>query len=120
MTDHDIASWLRHQLARREWSGADLARRLDVSTGRVSEWTSGKRRPNPRTCIHLADVLGMDPDQVLAIAGHRVHPEPLDDPKADLIALIRQADLSPDVISGISAMVRDFTKKPNPISDPEA
>lgn len=116
LTDPDIPSWLRRQLTRREWSAADLARRLDVPSARVSEWISGKRRPNPQTCIRLADALGVDPDTVLAIAGHRITPAPLEDPKADLVALIQRADLSPETISAMTAMVRDFMRN----RDPEA
>jgi transcriptional regulator with XRE-family HTH domain len=119
LTDPDIATWLRHQLARREWSGADLARRLNVSTGRVSEWTSGKRRPNPQTCIRLADVLGADPDTVLAIAGHRIALEPLEDPKEELIALIRRADLSETMIAGLTAMMREHIARSASSREPE-
>ena len=44
------------------------------------------------------------------IAGHREAPAPLDDPKADLIALIRRADLSPEILAAITNLVRDFRR----------
>lgn len=119
MTDPDIASWLRRQLARRDWSGADLARRLNVANGRVSEWTTGKRVPSPKSCLRLADAFGVDPDTVLAIAGHRAVPAPLEDPKEELIALIRRADLSPLTIKGMTAMVREIMALPVPTAPPD-
>ena len=86
-TDRDLASWIRRQLARNEWNAADLSRRLGISPGRVSEWLSGKRRPNPSR-RRLADVFNVDPDDVLALVGHRVPDEPLppDDPRSRIIA----------------------------------
>ena len=56
----------------------------------------------------------MDPDAVLAIAGHRAISAPLDDPKADLIALIRSADLSPEMLAAITTLVRDFRRDRGP------
>jgi transcriptional regulator with XRE-family HTH domain len=119
LTEPDIPTWLRRQLARRDWTAADLARRLDVPSARVSEWITGKRRPNPQTCIRLADAFDVDLDTVLAIAGHRSVPVPLDDPKADLIALISRADLSPEIIATITHLVRDFRRDRPTSDDPE-
>jgi transcriptional regulator with XRE-family HTH domain len=87
---------------------------MGVSSGAVSEWINGKRRPIPQTCIRLAEAFDVDPDTVLAIAGHRSATAPLDDPKADLIALIRRADLSPETIYAMSAMVREFMRNRDP------
>jgi transcriptional regulator with XRE-family HTH domain len=120
VSDSDIPVWLRRQLARRDWTAADLARRLDVPSARVSEWLNGKRRPNPQTCLRLADALGADPDTVLAIAGHRIAPGPLEDPKEELIALIRRADLSELTIAGMTAMVREHLARSDSSGDPEA
>ncbi|MCA9879547.1 MAG: helix-turn-helix transcriptional regulator [Thermomicrobiales bacterium] len=108
MADPDIASWIKRQLARREWTAVDLARRMGASTGAVSEWTTGKRIPSPQSCLRLADAFSVDPDTVLAIAGHRVAPVPLDDPKARLIALIRRANMSPQQIAGLEAMLTSW------------
>jgi transcriptional regulator with XRE-family HTH domain len=118
VSDRDLGGWLRKELVRRDWTAADLARRLDVGNGRVSEWMSGKRRPNPQTCIRLANALGVDPDTVLAIAGHRVAPPPLEDPKEELIALIRLAELSPLMIAGMTAMVREHLTRGALTRDP--
>lgn len=63
--------WLKGQLRRREWTQADLARRMAVSTGTISRWARGERIPTPESCDRLADVLGVDLDTVLGVAGHR-------------------------------------------------
>lgn len=62
--------WLKRQLDRREWTAADLARALDVGTGTVSKWTSG-RPPAPAYAARLADLFGVDVDEVLTLAGRR-------------------------------------------------
>jgi transcriptional regulator with XRE-family HTH domain len=82
LAPESLPKWLQGQLDRREWSQADFARKLGVSTGLVSNWFTGVRRPNPESCARIADVLFADRDEVLAIAGHR-------DPDLDLDALDR-------------------------------
>lgn len=66
-----FGQWLRHELARREMKQADLARRLGASTGAISDWVNDKRIPDPSSIHRIADVLFVDVDEVLAIAGHR-------------------------------------------------
>jgi transcriptional regulator with XRE-family HTH domain len=109
-TSNNIPTWLQQQLEIREWSKSDFARKLGVPSARVSEWFAGRQRPSPQTCAKFAEVLGVDLDTVLAAAGHRPAPVPLDGPKADLIALIQRADLSSDMISALTALVRDFMR----------
>jgi transcriptional regulator with XRE-family HTH domain len=107
-TDRDLASWMRRQLARNEWTAADLARRVGMSAGRISEWLSGKRQPNPASCLRIADAFNADPDYVLALAGHRIPPpEPQpDDPRTDLIAMLNRVQLTPDRLAGLEGTLR--------------
>ncbi len=88
-------TWVRQRIRQREWSQADLARKLDVPNSTVARWLNGKRRPTPESCDLIADVLGADLDQVLALAGHRPNLDaiPIDDPRATIIALVRRVDL---------------------------
>ena len=97
--------WIREELAHRGWSGADLARRLGVSSGRVSEWSSGRYTPSPASCLRLAEVFAADADAVLALAGHRVAPPVPDDAKARLLRLIERVEMSPTQIAGLEAML---------------
>lgn len=87
----DIASWLRAYLNSANWTQADLARRMDASTGAVAHWVSGSRIPNPDTVRRLADTLHADADYLLTLAGHRP-PDPYfdpDSPEAKLLPYIR-------------------------------
>ncbi len=83
--------WLREQLARREWRPADLSRKMDVPHGTISRWLSAALTPSSEMCARLANTFGVDPDEVLTLAGHRpaVHQE--DDPTIrETVALMRQ------------------------------
>ena len=106
----DLSTWIRRQMDRRGWKAADLSRQMGVGSGRISEWLNRQRRPSPESCIKLADVFGADPDDVLALAGHREPLEPLDidDPKRRIIALIRKAPMTPSQANGLEAMLRSW------------
>ncbi len=95
--------WLRGQLRRRGWNAAELARRLHVPSGTISRWMTGERQPSSRSCDLLADVLGVDLDLVLTLAGHRPGPEDPapDDQRADIIALLERINLTPDRAAGL-------------------
>lgn len=89
-----FGDWLRRELGRREWIGADLARRMGSSNGTVSNWLTGKRVPSPETVQRIAMVLGADSDYLLALAGHR-QADPYYDPnspEAKLLPFIRQIE----------------------------
>jgi transcriptional regulator with XRE-family HTH domain len=98
-----FAAWLRGQLRRRGWTAAELARRLQVPSGTISRWLTGQRQPSSRSCDRLADVLGVDLDLVLSLAGHRpaTGPSEPDDPRAALIALLERIELTPDRAAGL-------------------
>ena len=104
-SESTIGDWIRHELAHRDWTAADLARRLGVSSGRISEWSSGRYTPSPASCLRLAEVFAADPDQVLALAGHRAAPPAPEDAKARLIALIQRVEMTPTQIAGLEAML---------------
>jgi transcriptional regulator with XRE-family HTH domain len=106
--DRDIASWIRRQLDRQEWSAADLARHSGIPPSRISEWLSGKRTPSSASCLKLADAFNADPDYVLALAGHRPPTPPLQpqDPRTELIALLKRVRLTPDRVAGLEATLR--------------
>jgi transcriptional regulator with XRE-family HTH domain len=50
-------------------TAADLARRLDKSTGVVSNWTRGARVPSWESCYEIADMFHVAPETVLIQAG---------------------------------------------------
>lgn len=110
--DLTIGGWIRQELAHRGWSGADLARRLDISSGRVSEWSSGRYTPSPASCLRLAEVFAADADRVLALAGHRAAPPAPEDAKSRLISLIQRVEMSPTQIAGLEAMLNAWADAP--------
>ncbi|MFT4039698.1 MAG: helix-turn-helix transcriptional regulator [Thermomicrobiales bacterium] len=90
--------WIRKQMQRRDWSGADLARELDMSPSRVSDWINGKFVPNVQSARRLAEAFGADADDVLALAGHREPTAviPADAPQARIIALVKRVKWTED------------------------
>ena len=59
--------------------------------------------PTPLHADLIADVLGVDLDIVLAVAGHRPNVDPDDPPEiADLIAMIRKTQMHPDRVAGLA------------------
>ena len=112
LSKQDIAGWIRQQLAKRDWTAADLARRTGVGTGRISEWMSGHRRPNPASCIVLADAFDVDLDDVLAVAGHRVPAQAVDpaDPYHQISSLLRRVRLNHERASTLEAILVAWLK----------
>lgn len=108
-----FASWLAHELARREWNQATFAKRGGFSTGAVSMWIRGERVPDPASCEKIADVFHTDPDMVLVFAGHRPN---LDDelapgdPRTDLIALVRRVRWNPEREAAARALLEVWIK----------
>jgi transcriptional regulator with XRE-family HTH domain len=94
MQHETFPAWLHRRLQRKEWTQSTLAKKVGVSTGRVSEWTTGTARPNPRSCDRIADALGADLREVMQRAGH-LPPDPEPNPlAADLCAKVRKIDWS--------------------------
>lgn len=89
--ERSFAEWMNRELLRRDWNQSDLVRRTGLSSSTLSRFATGKRIPSPKQADLIADVLGVDLDTVLAVAGHRPNPDPDDPPEvADLIALLRR------------------------------
>jgi transcriptional regulator with XRE-family HTH domain len=105
-----FVEWLRGQLRRRGWNAAELARRLQVPSGTISRWMTGERQPSSRSCDLLADVLGVDLDFVLTLAGHRPGPEATgpDDQRAAIIALLERINLTPDRAAGLQGTLTSW------------
>lgn len=61
---------VRSALVARDWHDADLARRLDWKSGRLSNYMTGSRRPDALAIMAIADVLGIDHDRLLQAAGY--------------------------------------------------
>lgn len=108
MDGETFPEWLKRQLLRREWTQADLARRLETSPGIVSHWIRGERVPSPESCERLAEAFARDVDEVLTRAGHRPEIEPLqpDDSKQEFRAMISRLEMTPDKEVALRGLLR--------------
>lgn len=106
--------WLKRQIALREWSVTEFSRRLGVNHGTVSMWLSGARNPSPKSIDKITDILGVDNDIALTMAGHRppVFEVDPDSAEAQLIPLIRQVDWAsrPGRVEEMQAELREMIK----------
>jgi hypothetical protein len=66
--------------------------------------------PDPQSCDRIADVLGVDPDLVLTLAGHRPAIEPLqpDDERRELIGYVRRLRLTDDRVTALRSLLRGW------------
>lgn len=110
MATHGFAEWFLRQLKRRVWGQADFFRESGVPKATVNSWCLGTRLPNPRRCKVIADVFGLDLDEVLMRAGHRPPLEPLlaDDPRLEIIAMTKRVQLTPDREITLRSLLRTY------------
>jgi transcriptional regulator with XRE-family HTH domain len=64
-----FGQWLDGELNRRGLKQADLYRALDLTSGGVSAWFTGRSKPSPETCSRIAVYLGVPEIEVLRAAG---------------------------------------------------
>ena len=85
----ELGAWLQRELDRRDMRPADFARLAGVNPSLVTRWLHGTK-PSPESCDLIADVLGVDLDLVLGLAGHRANVDELepDDPVLQLRTLV--------------------------------
>lgn len=69
--DEAFGAWLRLKIDQDGRSITALADEMRVPRGTVWRWLRGERVPDTAYCDRIAGVLGIDPDLVLARAGHR-------------------------------------------------
>ena len=106
VSEEYFSPWLRKQLARREWTPADFARRLHASEGTVSHWLRGERLPRPSSCERIADALGLPYEEVMQRAGYLPANErsPDDETRDRIKALIDGIPMS--VLATVEPMLR--------------
>ncbi len=94
MRDPDLVAYLERALRVREWTQADFARHMGVSTGAVAMWMNRKRVPGPSSIDRIADVLHADTDSLLVLAGHRPTIPDVDpmSREAEVLGLVHRID----------------------------
>lgn len=114
MVSSPFGRWLTGELTRRDMTQADFARRVGASSGRVSEWVSGKRAPSPESLDRITDALpGVSLDHLLSLAGHRpldpdVDP---DDPRRRIATRVQMINLTPDREAGLIGLLEAWEKQ---------
>lgn len=73
-TGDPFQDWLRSEIEARDWSYSKLAREIDVFKGTVSRWLASPddpsfRRPSVESYTRLAELFGVDPLSIMALAG---------------------------------------------------
>lgn len=80
-----FGTWLREELQRRRWSGAELGRVMGVGRNTVNRWVHDEVTPDPASCVALAGALSLEITEVFAAAGYL----PRSGGRDDLLALVR-------------------------------
>jgi transcriptional regulator with XRE-family HTH domain len=90
-----LQNLIRDELARRDQTISDLARKIGSQPSLVSRWMQGQR-PNTESLALIADALGLDVLHLLNLAGHIppgvIGDEGVGDDARAILAMIRQAD----------------------------
>ena len=81
--DLDFGSWLAAIMRSRNFTNAELGRRLGVDGSLVSKWRLNKQRPDTWSCHLLSETLGIPVGEVMVHAGHADPTAPLLDPVKD-------------------------------------
>lgn len=72
--DDEIArrfgEWLEAMLRVRNWTRADLGRRIGSHGSLVSKWAHGYQRPDSLSCRQIAEAFGVPVREVMILAGH--------------------------------------------------
>lgn len=65
-----LATWLNTEVNRRGWTLRGVAKKAGVSHTTIYKIANSERKPKAETCRALAIVFGLDPAEVLRMAGH--------------------------------------------------
>ena len=96
MVDYEesFGSFLRRKLAESGLRQSQAARRIGATSGMMSGWVNNRRVPEPENVTRLAELLAVDPNEMLTRAGYRkrrdtdLHPK-----RAELLEMARQLPL---------------------------
>lgn len=64
-----FSEWLQHELHKRNWNQAELARRSQTTTAQISRVMSGEQSLGPTVARKIARALHLPPEEVFRRAG---------------------------------------------------
>jgi transcriptional regulator with XRE-family HTH domain len=107
----DFAEWLNAELYRRRMTQNELEACLHSSGGVVSKWSRGITAPSPRLLFAIAELWDVDVDWLLTLTGYRPtvdHSGDVQNPRANLLQLVREIELTPERVGLITAMLENM------------
>lgn len=98
--------WLQERLEERDWKAVDLADKLGVNSGVISNYMTGARNPEPKLLNRIADVLGVSDEEIFTAAGYlRAMTLPDDPRRLELMRRIQMVELTPDRYAMLSSIL---------------
>jgi transcriptional regulator with XRE-family HTH domain len=119
-----LQNLIRDELARREWTISDLARKIGSQPSLVSRWMQGQR-PNTESLALIAEALGLDVLRLLRLSGHipssAMAERDEDERISSFIAMLRQAARDGYLTEEryrMLAMLMEFIRTTEPVTPP--
>jgi transcriptional regulator with XRE-family HTH domain len=100
-----FGSWLQHRLDLKRMRQADLARATGTSTGLISHWIQGSRRPTPESVVQICRALDASVEEAFRALGWFDEPTADTPAQADLIATIRRRNINDVTARAMIAMI---------------
>lgn len=111
-TTQQFTEWMHDKMLLNGWNYAEFARKAGVTQSMVSRWKDGSQ-PSPEILRRVAARLGEDFDDLLFMAGYRKRPPSADPPRhAELIAKLRQVDLTRDRYLALLSIIETWRSEP--------
>lgn len=102
-------AWLQERLVEREWLAVELAERIGVNSGVISNYMNGSRQPDPKMLQRIADVLEVADEEVFSAAGYLRQPVVTDDPRRlELVRRLQSVELTPDRYAMLSTLLAQW------------
>jgi transcriptional regulator with XRE-family HTH domain len=123
-TNTTFRAWLRDEMEKRRWNESELGRQTGILPSVINRWGRGEYGPNANSCVKIANALGVDPQFVMELAGHKPRQRvPESTGVQQLLSAIRYIDWEkPSRLTTVMGILRmyqdedrtDSVKKPNP------
>lgn len=81
-----FGEWFDSLMTAHGYTNADLARRTDITRVMVGKYRRGMARPSPKTAQKIADAFGLNPFDVMSVAGYGGD---VDDTRSRIADLVR-------------------------------
>lgn len=110
-----FVEWLKEEMRVRHLTQAELARRSGIRQPMIHRWLKGEWGPSANSAFALANGLGLDPEYVLEVAGHRPRPRtPESTELRQLTSRMRYVDWTkPGRLTTIKGIIEAYQREDN-------